>query len=300
MSYKFETIYNSIDNFKSNNGSELSPKTIVEYKKKFSRLNDLQPEVIQALIEVNQDKKRLKVIVDKIKSTFKNSKDYFSVLSKVIKNYPGLDTKISDYVKNRINQIIKEEVVKNIEKVDLKVQFEDVKINWSEYVSFVNRIIKKDDVPLNIRIMFSLYKEYPLRDDFGDVIIVDDDDASDDNVNFYNRKTKILHLNKYKTVSTFGPKLYKIPDYISDMVNQQNSPKYLVGKTLTKPYSQGKLSTPFKYQMKKYFGKSISINDLRHSVITYYNDTKTIKKQKQLASIMLHSYATQYEIYNRK
>lgn len=298
-SYTSQNIIEKIDDFKSNRGTNLSQKTITEYKKKFTRLNDIEPEIIQKLVDAKSDKKIVNGIINKIKKSFKNVKDYFSVLSKVINNYNDLSDNISDYVKNRIKQVIKEEFVRNLEEVDEKVQFDQVKIQWNDYINFADKTSRDKTVPLKNRIMFSLYKELPLRDDFGNVLLVNED-ILDDSINYYNKNTKVLHLNKYKTIEKFGPKKYKIPTYIADMINQQVGARYMIGNTPFKAYAGGNLSSPFKYAMKKYYGESISINDIRHSVITYYNETKTIKKQRQLADIMLHSYQTQSEIYKRK
>ena len=293
-SYSYQTILEAIGNFKSNRDTDLSTKTILEYKKKFTRINEIEPEIINKLIEAQSDKKIVNSIINKIKGSFKNSKDYFSVISKIINS---LNLEISPYIKSRISQVIKEQVVKNVEEVDEKVQFEPVKIQWLDYVRFVEKISKDEKVPLKVRIMFSLYKEYTLRDDFGNVLIVSSD-PDDNNINYYDKTTRVLHLNRYKTLEKFGKKKYKIPTYIADMIDQSNS-KYIIGVTPTKTYAGGNLSSPFKAAMNKYYGSIISINDLRHSIITFYNDTKSIKKQKQLAEIMLHSYHTQSDVYKR-
>ena len=297
-SYTYQTILEAIGNFKSNRDTDLSTKTISEYKKKFTRINEIVPEIINKLIEAQSDKKIVNSIINKVKGSFKNSKDYFSVISKIINSVEGLKLQISPYIKSRVNQVVKEEVVKNVEDVDERVQFEPVKIQWLDYVRFVDKISKDETVPLKVRIMFSLYKEYTLRDDFGNVLIVSSD-PDDNNINYYDKSTRVLHLNRYKTLEKFGRKKYKIPTYIADMIDESNS-KYIIGVSPTKTYAGGNLSTPFKAAMKKYYGSIISINDLRHSIITFYNDTKSIKKQKQLAEIMLHSYHTQSDVYKRR
>ena len=307
-SYTYQTIFEAIGNFKSNRDTDLSAKTISEYKKKFTRINEIEPEIINKLIEAQSDKKIVNSIINKVKGSFKNSKDYFSVISKIINSVEGLKLQISPYIKSRVNQVVKEEVVKNVEDVDERVQFEPVKIQWLDYVRFVDKISKDETVPLKVRIMFSLYKEYTLRDDFGNVLIVSSDptrqaslsrEDDDNNINYYNKSTRVLHLNRYKTIEKFGRKKYKIPTYIADMIDESNS-KYIIGVSPTKTYAGGNLSTPFKAAMKKYYGSIISINDLRHSIISFYNDTKSIKKQKQLAEIMLHSYHTQSDVYKRR
>ena len=297
--YSEDKIIEMIKNFKSNKDTELRPITILNYLNKYKRLNEIEPDIINKLISAGNDKKIVNAIIKKIKSNFKNSKDYFSILSKIIKSLKNVDEDISNYIINRIFQIFKEEHKKNEEETDDKVDFEQVKLKWKDYLNFVDRIMKNDKIPKKFKILFSLYKIFPLRDDYGNVLLTDKD--LDNKTNFYNVKTKIFHLNDYKTISKFGSKKYQVPDYISKLILEEyeNGNKYLVGKTKDTKYALGSLSSTIKDRSKSYFGEKFTINDIRHSIIAFYDD-KSVKKKKQLADTMLHSYSSQYEIYKRK
>lgn len=297
--YSEDKIIEMIKNFKSNKDTELRPITILNYLNKYKRLNEIEPDIINKLISAGNDKKIVNAIIKKIKSNFKNSKDYFSILSKIIKSLKNVDEDISNYIINRIFQIFKEEHKKNEEETDDKVDFEQVKLKWKDYLNFVDRIMNDNKIPNKFKILFSMYKIFPLRDDYGNVLLTDKD--LDNKTNFYNVKTKIFHLNDYKTISKFGSKKYQVPDYISKLILEEyeNGNKYLVGKTKDTKYALGSLSSTIKDRSKSYFGEKFTINDIRHSIIAFYDD-KSVKKKKQLADIMLHSYSSQYEIYKRK
>lgn len=300
MEYSEAKIIKAIEGFKTKTRKPLRPISIQNYLNKFIRLNQIEPDIINKLIKAgnSNDKDTVNKIIKKVKSSFKNSKDYFSVISKIL-NELNVNQVIKPYLLNRISQVMKEQVVKNREEVDEKVTFEDAKLKWSDYTQFVDRLMKNDTVPNKIKIMFALYKVYPLRDDYGNVKLTIKD--LDDKQNFYNVKTKVFHLNDYKTVSMFGPRRYEVPDYIAKLIKEEydKGAHYLVGKKNTQKYALGSLSSTLKNLSKKYYGEKFTINDIRHSIITSYED-KSVKKKRQLANIMLHTYAAQYETYRRK
>ena len=76
--------------------------------------------------------------------------------------------------------------------------------------------------------------------------------------------------------------------------------KYLIGKNKNDKHSKGHLVTVVKDASKKYFGNQFTINDIRRSVVSYYHESKSIPKRKQLAEIMLHSYSEAQRSYNRE
>jgi hypothetical protein len=186
---------------------------------------------------------------------------------------------------------------------DEKVSFDELKIEWTEYLNKVKELTDNANVPLKIKILFNLYKTYQLRDDYGNVLLTDKDLGND--VNFYNVKTREFHLNNYKGTAKakYGNKIYKIPQYIADMIMKRydDGNKYLIGKNKNETYNgNGHLTSLIKDATNKYFGKQFSINDIRRSVVSYYHENKDIKKRKQLADIMLHSYAEAVKSYNRE
>jgi len=126
----------------------------------------------------------------------------------------------------------------------------------------------------------------------------------DNDINFYNVKTKQFHLNKYKgtAMDKHGKKVYRIPQYIADMITKEynDDSKYLIGKTKTETYPQGSLVKFIFQASKKYYGTRFGINDMRQSIISFYHENKDIKKRKQLAEIMLNSYQEQLKSYKRE
>ena len=77
----------------------------------------------------------------------------------------------------------------------------------------IKELTDDDSIDLNDKILLNLYRFYPIRDNYGKVLLTDKD--LDDNENFYNVKTKLFHLNNYKTKDTYGKQKFLIPDFIS-------------------------------------------------------------------------------------
>ncbi len=177
-----------------------------------------------------------------------------------------------------------------------------MRIDWNDFRKKTKELTDDPDVPLKIKILFNLYKNFPLRDDYGNVLLTNKD--LDDDVNFYNVKTKQFHLNKYKgtAMDKHGKKVYRIPQYIADMISKEynDDSKYLIGRSKTETYPQGSLVKFIRQASKKYYGSMFGINDIRRSIITFYHENKDIKKRKQLAEIMLNSYEEQLKSYKRE
>ncbi len=139
----------------------------------------------------------------------------------MINNIDNVYENLNEYVLNRINQYIQELIKLRTEAKDNKTSFDDLKIEWTEYLKKVKELTDNPKVPLKIKILFNLYKTFPLRDNYGDVLLTDKD--LDDDINFYNVKTREFHLNNYKGTAKakYGNKGYKVPQYIADMIMEE-------------------------------------------------------------------------------
>jgi len=309
-----EDIIDKIKNFKNiKTNKNLSSYTIKNYLKMFSDLNKSIPNFMKELIDNKDDKKKINEIFNKIKNQiwleknykeikFSRSLPYFTFITTLIKNIPEFKNNLNNYVINRINFIKKELIVLNNKDQEDKVNLEKLKIKWDEYIKIVKDLTKDEKINNIDKIIYNLYMNFPLRDDFGNVEITDQVLSNDINKNFYNYKNKKLYIRDYKNKKIHGNKIYDIPEYLHKliMIEKDNNKKYIISKKNGTLYSNGKLSDYIRKNSIKYFKKSISIDDIRHSVVSFYDSNKSTKSRKGLAKIMNHSIGTAMNIYNRE
>ena len=148
----------------------------------------------------------------------------------------------------------------------------------------------------------ALYTQIPpVRDDFGSVRITN---KELDEGNYYNTKTKKLHLKEYKTSGKYGEQVFALPSSLSSLINKtllEKPRNYLFTKLdPKKPF--GKMSSFIKKTFAK-FGdipsNKAGLNHIRHSRISHEyakNDTNAAAKRK-LARRMLHSVDIAAEMY---
>ena len=305
-----DNVMKVINNMTNKEDKPLSDKSKDIYKRRVKNLNLIQ--ILKDLIKNKNNKDEVNKILKEIESqkTKTLKKDFskhrsledFVLLNQMINNIPNMYENLNDYVIDRINKFIQELIKLRTEAKDDKTSYDELRIDWNDYKNKTKELTDDPDVPLKIKILFNLYKNFPLRDDYGNVLLTDKD--LDDDVNFYNVKTKQFHLNKYKgtAMAKHGKKVYRIPQYIADMINKEynNGNKYLIGRSKTDTYPQGSLVKFIRQASKKYYGNMFGINDIRRSIITFYHENKDIKKRKQLAEIMLNSYEEQLKSYKRE
>jgi len=299
-----------IDNMTNKDDKPLSQKSIDIYKRRVKNLNLIQ--ILKNLIEFKNNKDKVNEILKEIQmqkskklkkefSAYRSLED-FVFLNQMINNIPNMYENLNDYILNRINQYIQEMVKLRTNAKDDKTSYDELRIDWTDFKNKTKELTNDPDVPLKIKILFNLYQTFTLRDDFGDTLLTDKD--LDDDVNFYNIKNKEFHLNRYKgtAMAKHGKRIYKVPQYIADMITKEynDGSKYLIGRTKTETYPQGSLAKFIREASKKYYGVMFGINDMRKSIITFYHNNKDIKKRKQLAEIMLNSYEEQLKSYKRE
>jgi hypothetical protein len=122
-------------------------------------------------------------------------------------------------------------------------------------------------------------------------------------LNTRNKPIKLVFMN-YKTSNTFKRQAFPIPRALAtrltahiESANLQYG-DFLFGRTPDAPYAS--FSSQITKVFKKNTGKSISVNLLRHSFITWYLKKKnlTLADKKSTAFAMAHSLTTQMQ-YNR-
>jgi hypothetical protein len=144
--------------------------------------------------------------------------------------------------------------------------------------------------------------------DFGLMRVATETEELDSEFNYVvlnakNKPVKFVFLN-YKTSSTFGKQEFTIPRNLATLLTKHiesselHFGNYLFGKSKTAPFAS--FSSQVSKVFKKYTGKSISVNLLRHSFITHYlkKPNLTIADKKKISYAMSHSLDMQMR-YNR-
>jgi len=317
-----ELIHKIINNFKNKNGDKLNSKSYDIYIKKADRMKIWNN--INELIDNQDNKQQINIILDDMKKRnymTKRKDENKSSFNADFVFYNQIITK--DPIKNQLNEYVLHRIVKIIqeskkikEELQLdKTLYDKLNITYTEFIKFVDEITNKDKIEsldtygnntiykptIDERILLNLYKYIPVRDNFSKVYLTDKNLNND--VNYINITNKTFHLNNYKksAMETYGVKVYKIPDYINDMILKKYNDgwRVLMGKNKNTFYNEN-LSKKISNIFMKYLNKNVSINDIRRAYTTYWAENKSVKQQKELAGRMLHSYKTGRDIYKRE
>jgi len=114
---------------------------------------------------------------------------------------------------------------------------------------------------------------------------------------FVNIKKPYFLFREYKTADTYGEIKVLVPKPLVKVITEwfehiNQVPEYLLGNK----YTPITLSNYIRNVFKKYTGKSVGINLLRHSYLTYMNNEgklRSIKSKTAVAKKMMHSIETQ-------
>ena len=294
---EFDFVMQQIGLFKNKKTDKnLSETTYKNYKSKYNKLNELHDNIIEDIIEDNN----VDEIINEIKEKYNKSyKDYITILIKIIDNVDDLKNEIKSNVYKKLQDVMVEGLEEREKQTDILILEQPLKIMWPDYVKGVDKLLNKDDTPLRIKILFLLYQELSLRDDFYDVLLTNEK-LEDQSINYYNMNAKKLFLNKFKTEGTYGKQVYILSSKLNNLIKQyyKEGHKYLIENDKGERYAS--LSRLVTDNSKKYFDIKFGINDIRKSIIAYYNQNKSIEERKKLAKRMLHDYRTQQEVYLRK
>ena len=294
-------------------GEKLSKNTYIKYVSMFYNLGALEElNIVNYLIQHQNNKVLINNKFNFIKSQLwlvnnrneiheGNSFAYFIFLNQLLNLIPNIRSIIHESIFDKIHKHTRETNVKKVEFQDEKVSFGDLKINWMDFIKTVNKLTNDPNVPIRDKILFNLYRVITLRDDFGNIKFTEYDDDTYTK-NYFNIQTQVLHIRDYKTKRKFGNQQFVLPEYLNKLIMSEylNGKKYLITNNFNDKYAEGKLSRYIRFASPLYFGKSINIDDIRHSVITYYNQNKSLSQRRKLSKLMLHSLETANTIYNRE
>ncbi len=265
-------------------------------------------DITKGLLDVAKVEKQL--LDGMIKSGLKtrNPKDLLNTIAYPCMDKPGrhfnqtycdnLADVIATYLE-RMKFWLKE----NTTEVRDKTETEEV-IDWKILQKAEKTIAKKFPNSQN-HLIVALYIELPIRDDFGEVKIINGDPPKDKK-NYWDIDSSTFYLRKYKTATKYGPKKYKMSKKLNNIIkhlHDEDDRDYIIVKESGGIYTGGKLGSKNISDAFDEGGvKGVSVNIIRHSrVANLLNNPKSTNSQKQdLADRMLHDIATQQFIYTRK
>jgi hypothetical protein len=266
----------------------LSKTSNDNYKSRLSQLNKIF-DCDNDLTCLNNPKKILDTF-NRLKLPTNTILSYINTIIGTTKYSPTFQkilTNIDDY------KIIQRKLIEKREKqLEDDINNKDV-VLLKELLEIQSYYEKNEQYSFN-HLISSLYTMIPpLRDDFGNVELIENDKDDDDFNNFYNTKTKTLILNKYKGSDFKGKYKIVFPDKLHTIIIEsvKKQPRlFLITKNENNAfdtlYTRGRLTNIIK---NVFFGNTV--NDIRHAYATHDFKGKGIDvlKLKKDSDDMLHS-----------
>lgn len=233
---------------------------------------DNQDEIIDLLKNVENRKRILAALI----GLTKHNDKYKELMYKDIDLYDIEQNKQKKTDKQKENWLNYDSIMKIYN--DLKIKYSGLlnkrKLNNDSYQNLQNYIIAS---------LYILNDPRRLKD-YTELKIKNIDKTKD---NYINKGS--FHFNNYKTKKTYNEQIININGYLLIILNKfikKNPYEYLLTD-----YNGNKLTSPkLNSRLNKIFGRHISINILRHSLLSkLYNDIPALKELKERADNMGHS-----------
>lgn len=153
-------------------------------------------------------------------------------------------------------------------------------MNYDTYMELVAEHYKTDSKQYLIS---SLYRECTMRDDYGQIKIIDDLDNDDDinNYIFIHGGSCSIIMNTYKTSTIYGKQIYPLTDHLDKLIND-----YIIKHNITDfLFPEQKKLSVYISNMNKKIGVIGGINYLRHSLVTLFLNRTDLSAEER------HNYA---------
>ena len=222
----------------------------------------------------------------------------FQSLASILKVVKGYETQYDFYSKKSI--AMRNDKTKIDDKNEMSEKEKANMLSWAKI-----RQIKPTN-PHDLALV-GVYVDFPPRRlDYRIMKLTTTPDDLNDNFNYlvYNRGDLSFIFMNYKTATKFGKQEFTVPRGLATKLKAYISETglvdgdYLFGKTKDAPYAS--FSSYVSKIFKKYTGKALSVNLLRHSYISWFLKKKnlSIADKKKVSAKMAHGLQMQ-EKYNR-
>ena len=194
---------------------------------------------------------------------------------------------------------------KQEEQFATKKEFDAMVSKMEENITLTKTPNLDDTRKLQDLILIKLYQKFPVRNELATLIKItkkDFDELGTTRKNYivFDGAKMFLSLNEYKTYTTYGENVIKIPMDIKKLFkewfkfyNPDND--YVFMNMSGEPMTTNYLTKQLQRITKEGLGKSISTTMIRKIYASKY--AKKNKKQKEDAKMMGHSVATQDKVY---
>ncbi len=279
----------------------ISKSTETNYKRQLKYLDDkgidykniLDGEhYIQIIKNINVNKKEDKISDATVKLYIVATLWYHK------ENRDNIEIKKLENEMNNINKKLKEEVLEN--KL-IRTQKENY-VDWTEIVRVYEKVKQDYKRTKNQHKNYVLLSCYillaPRRlKDYAEMYVVSDENNIDENNNYYVKNNGYFIFNNYKTKKVYKQQKIELTSEHKKILDEYITSNNIHGSLFsgTEHMIQSKLVRLFM----KYLKKQISVNILRHSYISWLNDTGKLNvvTRKKIAYIMAHTIEMQDEYY---
>lgn len=222
---------------------------------------------------------------------------YIAIVSTIKSNNLYLET--LPLYKAKLDALNRQVTEENEEQA-LTAEEKEKFVEWPEILSTVEEKIFPavcDLASYQDYLIVSLYTLMPpLRLDYAEMKVVAEEPATPEGNYLVMAKKPYLLLTQYKTARRYGQQRLEIPKKLVGILKEwrtmQDTDYLLVSPASNNPMPAWELGQTITRVFEKHLGKSVGVNVLRHSYITWMRkDELAPKKSNALSKSMLHSVA---------
>lgn len=299
------------------NTKEVTLKTYIQNLSKLKRSIDGEPikDNLNFLYKEDDVNKFLNEYADNTR------KNYLNAIIVALQAVDGKKDVIEKFIKERDDVSKKYREGKTIGEMNEKEKKNIISLEeWDKIIEKLNQQIKanklkkaKDldlgDYTLLLRhLILTLYRKYPLRNDFHNMKVVTRREAKKElpkEFNYliiYNKGMKFV-LSDYKTAKTYDDIELNVDKetqkIIRAFLKKSPNPTYLLADFAGKPFSSNRLTKFIQRAFTDLLGKKVGSSMLRKSYLSGKYG-KILKEMKKDANMMGHSLKVQQEVYTKE
>ena len=255
---------------------------------------------LKKLEEANLDIKREpEKVVSYLHEKYEKYNTRKSFLSAIMSSYEDRVT-IPKIYRDAIQEEFKFQKQKE-DAQELTPEQEENYLPWSDILKVQKQLEDKKDKTSSEWLEYLVVSLYtltsPVRADYGTMIVRKSARAVKTQNVLVNIKKTYFIFREYKTADTYGEVRILVPKPLVKVITEwfeyiNQIPEFLLGNK----YTPIALSNYIRATFKKYTGKSVGVNLLRHSYLKYMNDEgklRSIKSKTAIAKNMMHTVDTQ-------
>jgi len=272
----------------------------MEFTKNESEKFSTWKNQISDLNKISDLKKHHEKVYEMIKSNYTNEnsiKTHLLALGSILKKIKGPIKAIKKYNNEAViinNNIV--DILKNNEPDEKRCEnFVSSKELNKKRKSLEFFTSNKENIQHLILSLYTL--QPPIRMNYLDVKIYDDNDKGDDNENYIvrNKNKFVFYLNDDKVIKSHGPIILPFSGGLNSIIKKslKDYPRDYLLSVPTDP-SKGITKITFERLLNEVFEpKNVGIDIIRSAyIIDFYSKKKSVKQKEELAKLMRHSKST--------